>query len=297
MRKEKPLVSIVVPCYNHAEFVKETIQSVIDQDYENIELIIIDDGSKDNSVEVIEEMVPACHKRFKRFEFRHRPNRGLCATLNEALEWCTGEYLSCIASDDIMMPYKTSVQVEYLLENPASIGVFGRVELLNTQTGMKAMAIKVIRKVVKYNFDDILLHKHRLPAPTQMLRLESVKRIGGYREDLLIEDWSMWLFLTERGGTLDYLNQLLAVYRSHDDNFSKKHDLMHQGRMQMLDLFAENKKYKAAVAMAILVHAHGVQTVSKKKSLEWVTKAIVNYPFSIFSRSFLWFFIKLFRFK
>src|SRR5690606_4797225 len=164
MRKEKPLVSVVIPCYNHAKFVKETIQSIIDQDYENIELIIIDDGSKDNSVEVIEEMVPACHKRFKRFEFRHRPNRGLCATLNEALEWCTGEYLSCIASDDIMMPYKTSVQVEYLLENPASIGVFGRVELLNTQTGMKAMAIKVIRKVVKYNFDDILLHKHRLPA-------------------------------------------------------------------------------------------------------------------------------------
>src|SRR5690606_23480141 len=144
-------------------------------------------------------------------------------------------------------------------------------------------------------FDDILLHKHRLPAATQMLRLESVKKIGGYREELLIEDWSMWLFLTERGGTLDYLNQLLAVYRSHDDNFSKKHDLMHQGRMQILDLFAENKKYKAAVAMAILVHAHGVQTVSKKASFAWAKQAFEKYPLCAISRSFLWLVIKSIR--
>jgi len=59
MTEQQPLVSIVIPCYNHAQFVQETIQSVIDQDYENIELIIIDDGSNDNSVEVIQEMISA----------------------------------------------------------------------------------------------------------------------------------------------------------------------------------------------------------------------------------------------
>ncbi len=103
MNKQKPLVSVVIPCYNHENFVQDSIQSVIDQTYQNIELIIIDDGSKDGSVEKIQEMIPACQERFVRFEFRHRPNKGLSATLNEALEWCEGEYYSPIASDDIIL--------------------------------------------------------------------------------------------------------------------------------------------------------------------------------------------------
>lgn len=82
---QKPLVSVVIPCYNHENYVQECIKSAIEQDYENIELIIIDDGSKDESVNKIQELVPGCEKRFCRFEFRTRPNKGLCKTLNEAL--------------------------------------------------------------------------------------------------------------------------------------------------------------------------------------------------------------------
>ena len=124
MTEQQPLVSIVIPCYNHSQFVQETIQSIIDQDYENIELIIIDDGSKDNSVEVIQEMIPACEERFVRFEFRYRPNKGLCATLNEALEWCEGEYFSPLASDDIALPHKTSFLLKKHQQYDAAV-VFG----------------------------------------------------------------------------------------------------------------------------------------------------------------------------
>ena len=80
-----PLVSIAIPSYNHEIYVQECIRSVIDQDYRNIELIIIDDGSTDNSVEKIEELIPLCKKRFVRFEFLCRENKGLSATLNEAI--------------------------------------------------------------------------------------------------------------------------------------------------------------------------------------------------------------------
>jgi len=85
-QSNQPLVSVVIACYNHEFFVQDSIQSVIDQTYQNIELIIIDDGSKDGSVKKIQEMIPNCQQRFIRFEFRHRLNKGLSATLNEALE-------------------------------------------------------------------------------------------------------------------------------------------------------------------------------------------------------------------
>ena len=117
---KQPLVSVVIPCYNHENFVQDCIKSVIDQTYENIELIIIDDGSKDGSVQKIQEMSAACQKRFTRFEFRYRPNKGLSETLNEALEWCEGLYLSPIASDDQMLKQKIQLQVNFLEKNKQS---------------------------------------------------------------------------------------------------------------------------------------------------------------------------------
>lgn len=214
---DNPLVSVAIPCYNHAQFVQETIQSVIEQDYENIELIIIDDGSKDNSVEVIQEMIPACEKRFKRFEFRYRPNKGLCATLNETLEWCDGEFFAPVASDDLIKPKKTSIQVKYLLENKECFGVFGAVELLKEDGSIET----VVGKKATYKFNDIFLHNHNLPAPTQLLRLKNVKDIGGFNKDILIEDWSMWLYLTEHGRKLSYLDVVLSCYRRHEGNTSQ----------------------------------------------------------------------------
>ncbi len=80
-----PLVSVIIPCYNHEKYIQDSIQSIIEQTYSNIELIVIDDGSKDKSVEKIQDMLPACKQRFEHVYFTTRPNKGLCATLNEAL--------------------------------------------------------------------------------------------------------------------------------------------------------------------------------------------------------------------
>ncbi|HKM37823.1 MAG TPA: glycosyltransferase, partial [Thiopseudomonas sp.] len=188
MTEQQPLVSIVIPCYNHAQFVQETIQSVIDQDYENIELIIIDDGSKDNSVDVIQEIIPACKERFIRFEFRFRPNKGLCATLNEALEWCEGKYYSAIASDDVMISDKCSIQVEFFIENPEYDAVFGSAYIIDNNG-------KLIRKNKKKSedvtFKDLFLVKKMVSAPTQMIKLDAIKSAGEYPVGEYIEDWYM----------------------------------------------------------------------------------------------------------
>lgn len=128
-----PLVSVIIPSYNHDRYVRQAIESVIAQDYPRMELVVIDDGSQDDSQNVIAALSQRCLKRFERFEFRHRANIGLSATLNEGLGWCRGEYVSVLASDDIMMPGKTALQVRFLSSHPDYAGVFGGVKVIGAK--------------------------------------------------------------------------------------------------------------------------------------------------------------------
>lgn len=286
-----PLVSVAIPCYNHEQFVQESIQSVIDQDYENIELIVIDDGSKDCSVVKIQEMIRACEERFVRFEFRHRANKGLCATLNEAIAWCEGKYVSFIASDDLMCNYKTHEQVNFLEDNLDSIGVFGGIEVLY-KNGYKR---DIIKRRSSYGFNDIFLHKHNLPASTSMLRLKNVKMINGFRENYIIEDWPMWLDLTEAGGKLNYLDRVFASYRRHDGNLSGQFDKMYKGRMQTVDSFKGKRNYKKAKAKIDLIQANEIQTVNKIESIPYMLKALLKDFTLIFSFLYIKYIVNFFK--
>lgn len=293
IEENNPLVSVVIPCYNHEQFVQESIQSVIDQDYENIELIVIDDGSKDCSVVKIQEMIPACEERFARFEFRHRANKGLCATLNEAITWCEGKYISFIASDDLMRNYKTHEQVKFLEDNLDSIGVFGGVEVLY-KNGYKK---EITKKRNSYSFNDIFLHKHNLPAPTSMIRLKNIKMTNGFRENYIIEDWPMWLDLTEAGGELNYLDRVFASYRRHDGNLSGDFEKMYKGRMQIVNTFKGKRNYKKAKAKIDLIHANEIQTVNKIESIPYMLKALLKDFTLVFSLLYIKYIVKFFYLK
>lgn len=239
----KPLVSIVIPCYNHELYVQDCIKSVIAQTYDNIELIIIDDGSTDGSIRKIEELTKICEQRFFRFEFRARSNKGLSNTLNEALEWCSGKYLSCIASDDMLLKEKTSIQVNYLENNDNIIGVFGGVYIINEQNS-RILSIKGSNRT--YDFEDIILSRAMLYAPTQMIRINLIREVGGYNPDVLIEDWYLWLKLAEKG-KLYCMKQCLSQYRDHPNNTSKKFEMMHDARLQVLSLFKHLNLYDRAI--------------------------------------------------
>ncbi|WP_313606375.1 glycosyltransferase family 2 protein [Comamonas jiangduensis] len=279
--KKKPLVSVVIPCFNHENFVQQTIQSVIDQDYKNIELIIIDDGSKDSSVEKIKSLVSVCINRFEKFYFIHRNNKGLCKTLNEAIDICSGEYFCCLASDDIILKDKISYQVKYLESNSESIGVFGGVEVIG------CVKNRILKKkgINKYYFNDIYLHQHMLMAPTQMLRLNQVKNVGGFKEGFLIEDWYMWLALTKNGGSLDCIGKVFAKYRRHDNNISSKFELMHSERLKILE-FYRGELYKKALAIEYLIYAEECASNSIFKSLRYIINSFKINKKIIFSKSF-----------
>ena len=113
MDKYIPLVSVIIPSYNHAPYIKECIQSVLDQTFTDFECLIEDDGSKDNTVEVI--------KTFKdsRINFVANPkNSGACAVANNLIKKARGKYIASINSDDIWVKDKLEKQVKFMEENP-----------------------------------------------------------------------------------------------------------------------------------------------------------------------------------
>lgn len=265
--ENQPLVSIVIPCYNHGSFVQDCIQSVISQTYQNIELIIIDDGSKDNSVSKIEEMTEKCKKRFVRFEFRHRANKGLSATLNEALEWCQGEYYSAIASDDILLEDKIENQIQLFVDNNKEniIAVLGNVYFIDEKN--EILGSSEIKENIIYNFDQIIMHQHLLFAPTQLIETKVIKEVGGYKPGMLIEDWYMWLKLSKIGNILVVPN-LFVKYRQHDSNTVKQLEKMHKGRFEVLSYFTEEKLYQDALFKVHWINSmEDLRLTSKNKIL------------------------------
>lgn len=292
--ENKPLVSVVIPCYNHEHFVQEAINSVIYQDYKNIELIVIDDGSQDNSVEQIRRMTSASRERFVRFEFRHRPNKGLCATLNEALDWCKGQYFFALASDDVALPHKISFQVDKLakISNKNVVGIFSKIiPFTNKMPPCNSMK-KIPSAVRLYDFSDIFLRKSKLPAPSALLCLSSVMEVGGYDENLKIEDFYMWLKLTNSGGKLAYVDEVVTLYRRHEENTSKKSELMLMGVMDVLQAYSGHPRYREAVARTLLVHAGDLIEGRSLSGFLFLIEALKKCPHLIFSKLFVTFFYR-----
>lgn len=282
---DQPLVSMVIPSYNHARYVQQCINSVINQDYRNIELIIIDDGSTDGSVRCIENLVRACTQRFVRFEFRSRPNKGLSATVNEGLNWARGKYFAGFASDDVMFQGKTSTLLSHIEGEPRVAGVFGGCELIDSSGAL----IRTLRpSLVYHDFDDLLLRRRQvIVAPSQLLRVDALIEVGGYPSNLYIEDWYMWLKLTERGYRLKIIPDVLVQYRQHDVNISKNTLEIYESRKLILARFRQYPGVNHALAKVSLMAAIDFSSSSRRDSLGYLVEAMKIAPSVVFSHLFL----------
>ncbi|WP_417566231.1 glycosyltransferase [Marinobacter sp.] len=287
----KDLVSIVVPCFNHEKYVQECIKSIISQDHENIELIVIDDGSTDGSVRKIEELVSKCKERFFRFEFRSRGNKGLCGTLNEAISWCKGEYYATIASDDLMLPHKISTQVGYFLRNPECDAVFGSANIIDKNGNIVGKRRAAKRTVV---FEDLFLMRYSLCAPTQLIRTSSIRGAGNYPVGCYIEDWYMWLRLTYLHARIHVIPDTLVNYRRHEDNASSKLELMSENRTKIVEDYRKHNLYEFARAAVYLSAAIDVQPINKFSSLKFFRMALSKNRLVLFEKRTFYYFLKMF---
>jgi len=228
----KPLVSVLVPCYNHESFIEDCLNSIATQTYPNIELIVIDDGSSDDSYSVIQKFATENTERFRRFIYRTRANLGLATTLSELVELADGSLLAPIASDDQMIPGRIENDVKCLQEEPNAIAVFGTVELIDDQNRVLGQT-NASRKAVKFN--QIQRHRHYLPAPTMTVSANAYRSLFPLPQHLVIEDWYTLLRLSKLGDLIQS-GQPSARYRTHATNVSKVAEKMFRGRLDVIDL-------------------------------------------------------------
>ena len=195
-RQNQPRVSVLVACYNQARYVAECLESVRSQTYPNVELITIDDCSRDESASVIRGWLAANYPTATFVV--HERNQGVCKTFNDALHRSSGKYVSLLAADDVFLPDKLERQVEILENSPADIGV-----VYSDSWQMDAEGMQLPEKFIATHRDfermpegkifSILLGGNFIPAPTTLIRRECFEKVGSFDEELIYEDFDMWL--------------------------------------------------------------------------------------------------------
>lgn len=197
-----PLVSVCIPSYNSARHIREAIQSVLDQDYSNIELIIVDDASSDSSREVIEESIlkntyPVIYKV-------NLANLGLAGNWNKALSLASGKYIKVLPCDDKLHAHCISKQVDILERHDNAVLAFSSRRLID-ENGREKFSINLLREGIIRSKTlavfSVLLGTNPVGEPGAVLfRSEVANRIGKFDDSLpYVIDVDYWLRLLEHG--------------------------------------------------------------------------------------------------
>ncbi len=217
------LISVIIPCYNQGRFLKETCESLLAQDYNNWEAIIINDGSTDNTEEVAVKIL----NLDERFKYFYKSNGGLSSARNFGIQKATGDYIQFLDSDDILKPEKFSRSIELANNNDIIITDFLR---FKSESGKLKKAFCDLSEQ-NYTFKSILLNwdvKYSIPIHCGMFKSTAIKSIF-FDEDLKAkEDWFFWLQVFERDPKVSFLNEKLALYRVHKKSMTKDEALMHE---------------------------------------------------------------------
>jgi len=209
-KKNHPKVSVIIPFYNGAPYLVETVESVQKSTYKNFEIILVDDGSNDKS----KALCLSLAKKYKNIRFYwFKKNKGLPSTLNYAIKKAKGEFIARINQDDIMMPNRLKEQVEFLENNPDYVAVGGDIVLFDEN-------YRLVDKIYFPKTDNDIRNQWLLMSPfsdpTVMYRKDAYLKTKGYQKYFWpADDVHMWYQLGKIG-KLANLNKILTRVRWHN---------------------------------------------------------------------------------
>ncbi len=195
-----PLVSIIIPLYNMEEFIRETMDSILATTYPALEVVVVDDGSKDSSLSIVEEYA-AKDARVKVFT---QPNSGACTARNHAIRMANGEFILPVDGDNLITPDFVELAVAEILKDKEVKVVCPRTNFIGDREG----------EWILPPFSLNLLARKNLMDTTALYRKSDWVRIGGYCDELMTrEDWDFWISMLKDGGKVVRLTKLTFFYR------------------------------------------------------------------------------------
>lgn len=226
----EPLVSVLVPAYNHERFVRSALDSVLVDNYPRLELIILDDGSLDGTLAVAQTWATQNASRLERLEVHTQPNQGVCKTANRLISEARGEYIAFLASDDELVPGGIECRVNALQKHPEWLAVFGDAEMIDGDGHLLCQSalveeFKADKSALldsKTRCLELLLH-WCVPGPVFMARREAFdpdQGVGPYDEGFVFEDRDYYARLLSRRA-LGFIDAVVARYRVHGRNMCR----------------------------------------------------------------------------
>lgn len=284
----EPLISICIPAYNHAAFIDKTIQSVANQTYKNIELVIINDGSTDQTDQVITSTIDQYRNVLPRIEYKNRHNVGLVKTLNELISMSKGEYLKFIASDDTLCCDTIMLFIQKMETENLDV-LFGKLQLMNEQ-GHPIRVVEGIRGLnQRFNLNEFTLANTLIESPAMgsswIIRSSALNKIGGFDENSHIEDWDIMLKMIDNHLSMGYIDAIGSCYRVFEN---KKGPYLGSFKNWLLaDLYIINKykhkepkAYKQGVRNLFMKNFINNRNYHNNEFLD-IAQVLFHYPFAL----------------
>ncbi|MEJ2617321.1 MAG: glycosyltransferase [Ignavibacteriaceae bacterium] len=250
---KNPLISIIMPVYNVEDYLRYSIESILTQTLENFEFIIIDDGSKDNSRNIIKDY------KDRRIKFFERENKGIAEQLNFGIHNSSAEIIARMDGDDICNPERLEYQFRFLVDNP-EIDLIGTNIIYIDETN---------REIVKKEYPE--LHEeieYRMPMltsvchPSIMVKKSSILKIGGYRKYEVAQDLDLYFRMLISGAKFYNIQEYLLKYRFYKD-YLKSDKLTNQNLITIKlageylnNIYAKNHGYDYYFKNAMLNYYH-----------------------------------------
>ena len=210
-----PLVSVIIPVYNAAAYLRETIDSVLAQSYPNIEVLVVDDGSTED----LSRIVAAYGDRVR---YVRKPNGGPASARNLGIRMTLADYIAFLDADDVWEPEKLRAQMDMLLLHPSLGLVYSAVSEID-RDGRLRSASRGRQQRPSGDIAQVLFWHNWIPTSTVVTRRACFEQVGGFdeaRELISVEDYDMWLRIAERY-QLMYLERPLVRYRAHAGGISR----------------------------------------------------------------------------
>lgn len=233
MKVEKmPLVSIAIITYNQKKYLKECLESILTQDYKNLEIVVADDYSTDGTQEMLKEFVKKYPNKFV-LQLSNK-NQGITCNSNLAHFACSGKYIAWMGGDDLMLPNKIRKQVEYMENNPECTICYHNLDVFQSDTNKTLYYFNQKRRYEGNVYTAIKYGTFNGACSTMIRANKAPKR--GFNENIPVaSDWLYWVETLHNGGSINYIDEILGRYRRHDNNITRQSSTMTQNEIDHLN--------------------------------------------------------------